>query len=163
MIPVLAHSHTTAVPDVHWTDRRRSLPAWDWYPGIHQSGSNYAGHRYTGSVFLQPPRHLLTYSAGSTGGSSTHQHKYGFQYGGYYRDIALEQNGNSGLLNYSNSSDFSLTGGGSSAGSYTAEINNGSESAMKTTSMSHYRMTANTSATSTLPPYLAVYVWKRVS
>ena len=104
-----------------------------------------------------------TYSAGSTGGSSTHQHKYGFQYGGYYRDIALEQNGNSGLLNYSNSSDFSLTGGGSSAGSYTAEINNGSESAMKTTSMSHYRMTANTSATSTLPPYLAVYVWKRVS
>ena len=104
-----------------------------------------------------------TYSAGSTGGSTTHQHKYGFQYGGYYRDVALESNGNCGLLNYSNSSDFSLTGGGSSAGSYTAEINNGSESAMKSTSMSHYRMTAKTRATSTLPPYLAVYVWKRVS
>ena len=141
-----------------------------YYPvgSVYISVNNTNPTTYFGGTWEQiKDRFLLccgsTYAAGSTGGSKTHQHKYGFQYGGFYRDIALEQNGNSGLLNYSNSSDFSLTGGGSSAGSYTAEINNGSESAMKSTSMSHYRMTANTSATSTLPPYLAVYVWKRVS
>lgn len=141
-----------------------------YYPvgSVYISVNNTNPTTYFGGTWEQiQDRFLLccgsTYAAGSTGGSTTHQHKYGFQYGGFYRDVALEQNGNSGLLNYSNSSDFSLTGGGSSAGSYTAEINNGSESAMKSTSMSHYRMTANTSATSTLPPYLAVYVWKRVS
>ena len=141
-----------------------------YYPvgSVYISVNNTNPSTYFGGSWEQIKDKFLlccgsTYSAGSTGGSTTHQHKYGFQYGGYYRDVALEQNGNSGLLNYSNSSDFSLTGGGSSAGSYTAEINNGSESSMKSTSMSHYRMTANTSATSTLPPYLAVYVWKRVS
>ena len=141
-----------------------------YYPigSIYISVNSTNPSTYFGGTWEQiKDRFLLccgsTYSAGSTGGSATHQHKYGFQYGGYYRDVALEQNGNCGLLNYSNASSFSITGGGESVSSYTAEINNGSESAMKSTSMSHYRMTANTSATSTLPPYLAVYVWKRVS
>lgn len=141
-----------------------------YYPigSIYISVNNTNPSTYFGGTWEQIKDKFLlccgsTYSAGSTGGSTTHQHKYGFQYGGFYRDVSLEQNGNTGLLNYSNASDFSLTGGGTSVGSYTAEINNGSESAMKSTSMTHYRMTANTSSTSNLPPYLAVYVWKRVS
>ena len=104
-----------------------------------------------------------TYTAGSTGGSTTHQHKYGFQYGGYYSSTSIESNANAGLLDYFDASSFSITGGGNLVASYTAQINNNATTSNKNISMEHHRIIANTSATSTLPPYITVYMWKRTA
>lgn len=102
-----------------------------------------------------------TYTAGGTGGSSIHSHQYGFQYGGYYRHVALEGNSNAGLLNYNSNNGFSVTGPGISQGSMSAPTQ--TTTAYEDKSFSHYRIVANTSYTSTLPPYLTVYAWKRVA
>lgn len=104
-----------------------------------------------------------TYSNGSTGGSQTHSHKYGFQYGGYYADTMLEGNGDAGLLNYSSNNSFSLTGGGTNIGGFSHNVNSNNTTASKSASAAHYRMIAQSEYISTLPPYLAVYMWKRVS
>ena len=103
-----------------------------------------------------------TYANGATGGSLNHTHNYGLQAGGYYRDIAIESNPYAGMLSYDTSGNITVSAATSYA-SYEAPINNGSESATKTTSMSHFRTIANTSYTSNLPPYIAVTVWKRTA
>lgn len=104
-----------------------------------------------------------SYSANSTGGSKTHSHKYGFQYGGYYADIMIESNSDAGLLNYSSSNSFSVTGGGTNIGGISHNVNSNNTSASKAVSAAHYRMIAQSEYVSTLPPYIAVYIWKRVS
>lgn len=104
-----------------------------------------------------------TYSNGSTGGSKTHSHKYGFQYGGFYADTMLEGNSDAGLLNYSSNNSYSPTGGGTNIGGITHGVNSNNTTASKDVSAAHYRMIAQSEYVSTLPPYLAVYVWKRVS
>ena len=102
---------------------------------------------------------------GKTGGNKTHQHLYGLQYGGYFRDTIIEGNSNAGLLNYSDSSNFSVTGGGTSVGSLSMAINGGTTSSYVSANVNvaHYRITANTSATSNLQPYITVYMWKRTA
>lgn len=104
-----------------------------------------------------------SYSAGAAGGSASHQHKYGFQYGGFYGEIALEQAANGGLLSYSTSNAISVTGGGSMQGSASFIVNGSTSSSNMSKTADYYRMTANTSYVSNMPPYLAVYMWKRVS
>ena len=103
-----------------------------------------------------------TYNNASTGGSINHTHNYGLQAGGYYRDIAIEQNPNAGCLAYDTAGNITVIPA-TTYESYEAPINNGSENANKTTSMSHFRTIANTSYDSTLPPYLAIYMWKRTA
>lgn len=103
------------------------------------------------------------YSVNSTGGSKTHSHKYGLQYGAYYGDVMLESNSDAGLLNYSSSNSISLTGEGSGVGSKSHNVNSGSSASTKSLSAAHYRMTAQSEYVSTLPPYIAVYIWRRVS
>lgn len=100
-----------------------------------------------------------TYAAGSTGGEATHTHKYGFQYGAYYGAISMEQDAQSGALQ---------DGTGNPVGSaYVAEsrsdVNNNAASAKKTLQTSHFKSIADTSSASNMPPYLAVYVWKRTA
>lgn len=100
-----------------------------------------------------------TYAAGSTGGEATHTHKYGFQYGAYYGAISMEQDAQSGALQ---------DGTGNPVGSaYVAEsrsdVNNNVAQAVKTLQMSHYKSIADTSSASNMPPYLAVYAWKRTA
>lgn len=99
---------------------------------------------------------------GKTGGMYDHTHVYGFQYGGYYRAIALEANTNSGLLNYDRTNNVTLSSE-TEIGSNTAEVNNNATNAWKTPSMTHYRMTACTSYATELPPYLTVAMWKRTA
>lgn len=100
-----------------------------------------------------------TYAAGSIGGEAAHTHKYGFQYGAYYGAISMEQDAQSGALQ---------GGTGTPVGSaYTADtnsdVNNNATSAKQTLRLSHYKSIADTSSASNMPPYLAVYTWKRTA
>lgn len=101
-----------------------------------------------------------TYPAGSTGGKASHNHKYALQFGGYYRDVALENNTNGGLVNYASDGTETVVMA-TSVGSFTAPINGNSANSNKDVSMGHYRSTANVSTTNHLPPYLSIYVYKR--
>lgn len=141
-----------------------------FYPvgSVYISVNNTNPSTYFGGTWEQIKDKFLlacgsTYSNGSTGGSKTHSHKYGMQYGAFYTDVMLESNSDAGLLNYSSSNSYSVTGGGSGIGSKNHNVNNNNDAASKSVSAAHYRMIAQSEYVSTLPPYLAVYVWKRVS
>lgn len=101
-----------------------------------------------------------TYTAGATGGSSTHSHQYGLQYGGFYYHTVLENDSSAGVLSWDTNGNLSL-GTTTTTGSATssAPSNSGSGS----TSMNHYRTIGDTSYTSNMPPYLSVYMWKRTA
>lgn len=104
-----------------------------------------------------------SYSAGSTGGQANHSHEYGLQYGGYYASVSLESNQNAGLLNYNNSNNISVYTGSLYAESVSQPINDSNTTAYKNVSCNSYRIKANSSYTSNLPPFLAVYMWKRTA
>ena len=100
-----------------------------------------------------------TYAAGSTGGEATHTHKYGFQFGAYYGSISMEQDAQSGALQ---------GGTGNPVGSVAitdikSNVNNNAAQSTKTLPTSHYKSIADTSSASNIPPYLAVYMWKRTA
>lgn len=103
-----------------------------------------------------------SHAAGTTGGAEKHNHKYGLQYGSYYRDISLELNSNAGLLNYDANGNASLTGG-VDIGKKDATVNSGSDAGSKTVNISHFKVEANTSTADNMPPYLSVYVWQRTA
>lgn len=102
------------------------------------------------------------YTAGSTGGKANHAHKYGLQYGGYYGDIALENDPNAGSLVYDANGNISVATAEKLSG-FSADVNGGSTKTRQTVTPTHYRSIGTTSTEDNLPPYLAVYVWKRVA
>lgn len=135
---------------------------------IYLSLNNTNPSTYFGGTWEQIQDRFLVgagnnYAVNSTGGSKTHSHKYGFQYGGYYADIMLEANNDAGLLNYSSSNSFSVTGGGTGIGGISHGVNSNNTTASKEVNAAHYRMIAQSEYVSTLPPYIAVYIWRRVS
>lgn len=140
------------------------------YPvgSIYISSSSTNPSSLFGGTWIQIKDRFLvgagnTYKLGDTGGSSTHQHSYGFQYGGYYRTISLESNTNAGLLDFSDSTNFTVTGSGTSLGNFEAPVNTTNSTEYSNLSMKHYQMIAKTSASSSLPPYMAVNIWKRTA
>lgn len=93
-----------------------------------------------------------------------HQHKYGMEYGGYFRLVSIEENPFAGLLDYSNENDFTLTGSGVNDGTtLEAPINNAAVKTFLDIDMTHYRIIAKTSKETMLPPYLSIYIWRRIS
>lgn len=100
-----------------------------------------------------------TYAAGTTGGSADHSHKYGFAFGAYYGEVSMENNGNAGSLKDGTGDPVGTEG----YGSFSHIVNNSTTNSSKDVSMSHYKSIADTSTTSNLPPYLAVYMWKRTA
>ena len=141
------------------------------YPvgSIYMSVNNTSPATLFGGTWVQIKDTFLlacgdTYANAATGGSAIHSHNYGLQYGGYYTDVSLEANTNAGLLNYSSNNSYSILNSTSSVATYTTAYNSGNTTATVSRSGSeHYRIIANTSYTSTLPPYLSVYVWKRTA
>lgn len=104
-----------------------------------------------------------TYSAGSVGGDTTHQHKYGFQYGAYYGETVLENDTNAGALVYDKNGNITLAAQTTDSVSKSAKTNGGTATSSYDASMYHYRTIGSTSYDSSMPPYLSVYMWKRVS
>jgi len=100
-----------------------------------------------------------TYKAGSTGGETTHAHKYGFQYATFYGSTIFESDSLSGVLQ---------GGTGSPVGSTSTEfgvvpVNENTAMNTKNASAAHFQSIADTSSASNMPPYLAVYMWKRTA
>lgn len=104
-----------------------------------------------------------TYSNASTGGDINHTHDYGLVFGAYYGSVGLENSTSSGLLTYDTNNNYSISTPSSNIGSADERYNSTIASSDSTKSCSHYRIIANTSYDSTLPPYLAVYMWKRTA
>lgn len=103
-----------------------------------------------------------SYSAGSTGGSSKHNHQYGFQYGAYCGQVLLEGDSRAGVLNYAANGSTSIPSQ-STVGDYSAVVNGGTEVSSSSKTSTHYKSVGNVSTSSSMPPYLSVYVWKRIS
>lgn len=106
-----------------------------------------------------------TYGAGTTGGSTTHRHRYGLHTWMYFGAIVehggatdfpiLPHSYDTGVSDWDNMHSYSATDG---------NINNnvaGSRKAVKG-ALGKW-VEGYTTDTSSLPPYLTVYVWKRVA
>lgn len=103
-----------------------------------------------------------TYKAGNTGGNTNHHHLYRVGWYGYYSAVSSSDTKLIGLYDYPNSKwNY---GSRDSGMDVTTEINSGLNKARSDiNSIASYSAGANTQDTSSLPPYLVVYVWKRVS
>ena len=103
-----------------------------------------------------------TYTNGSTGGSSTHTHKYGMTYLSYYDSFEFLGTTDTSLHNYTDSTKYTLPNH-QYIDQATHELNGGAATSTKTVTSDKRKVVANTSYTSTLPPYLAVCIWKRTA
>lgn len=102
------------------------------------------------------------YAAGSNGGSDNHNHVYGLKVYEYYNDSAFNPLGKlTGAINIDDGTIGKWTGGSNMMGYET--INSSSTTVTKSENVYHYENRANTSTTNNIPPYLAVYVWKRIA
>ena len=104
-----------------------------------------------------------TYPINTTGGSASHQHKYGLQYGAFWGAVSLENDPNAGLLNYSDGTNYTIINSSSKILEVATNANKSVDSGNKSLTVGHFKIIANTSATSSLPPYISVYMYKRVS
>ena len=104
------------------------------------------------------------YAANATGGSSTHSHLYGLKMGGYFGETALAESTNAGLVHYAANNATSIkTIKSGSTSSLDHTLNSSVTGSSTTKGCTTYTQTANASYASTLPPYLAVYIWKRTA
>ena len=103
-----------------------------------------------------------TYSAGGTGGAATHNHEYGLKVYEYYNMAAFNPKGTlTGAINIDDGSMGTWSGGSSMAGTETMNGGVTASAASAATNPHHYESRANTSTENNMPPYLAVYMWKR--
>lgn len=102
------------------------------------------------------------YSAGSTGGSTTHSHSYGIRYNSFYATFVGDDTTAIRTLTYNGTSE---TGYKDSiwVQDVSTKRNSGLSSGSTSTSSASYLNRATTSGNSNMPPYLAVYVWKRTA
>ena len=104
------------------------------------------------------------YEAGSTGGSTEHHHFYRIGYSPYYG--ALVGKDASAIMAY-NYPEGEWVSGASDSGMKTArgdtQRNSGISGSATTDSSSAYSVATNTQDTSSLPPYLAIYMYKKTA
>ena len=92
---------------------------------------------------------------GVTGGSTTHNHEYGIQAGGYFSVTGLVEQKNAGILNYDSSNATSIASF-SNIGDKTMSLNTSTAQSKNDVNAVFYESKANTSTTNTLPPYIVV-------
>lgn len=102
------------------------------------------------------------YSASPTGGSTTHSHSYGIRYNSFYATFVGDDTTAIRTLTYNGTSE---TGYKDSiwVQDVSTKRNSGLSSGSTSTSSASYLNRATTSGNSNMPPYLAVYVWKRTA
>ena len=103
-----------------------------------------------------------TYKSGATGGSASHHHLYRVGWYGYYDSISNSDTRLLGLYDYpSKSWKYGANDSGLATSSgYNSGLNAGTVSC---STIAKYSAATNTQDTNSLPPYLVVYAWKRVS
>ena len=101
----------------------------------------------------------------TTGGATSHSHLYGLNLGGFNAATLLAEQSNAGLIHYNSSNQTSVKTISTAIGNRTYSINKAAINYSSYTSETAAGKsgTANTSYVSTLPPYLAVYMWKRTA
>lgn len=99
------------------------------------------------------------YTAGNTGGKSMHQHPYKIGFRPYYGALTGNDTDAIMLYNYQNNSWTSGTRDNSIPESKV--INRGLTTSSNKTGSSKYSIEAYTENAFNIPPYLAVYMWKR--
>ena len=97
------------------------------------------------------------------GGTKTHTHHYGIRLGGYYSATTFEGNTGVGGLNYSDATNYTLSLSGNKGTVSNTVINNAAAGSTKTAGVARYDLEGNASYTSTLQPYITVYMYKRTA
>lgn len=87
-------------------------------------------------------------------GSATHSHKYGIQFGAYWREFIFESNPNAGMLNYNEDGTFEVSVPADISLGATIAYNSSTTATTKSASCAHQRSVANTEYISNLQPTL---------
>jgi hypothetical protein len=118
------------------------------------------------------------YAAGTTGGSATHTHTgpahthaYGARFGSYYGSIGTSDTSGGSFELWNGSASAWVTSKYGSTSTGTSKVNTGLAASSASKTVSRPYLTTNTSSSGTgktgsassLPPYLAVYMWKRTA
>ena len=102
-----------------------------------------------------------TYSNGDTGGAATHDHLYRVGYRPYYGSLVGNDNNAIMLYDYRNRSwNYGASDGGLPDSNSINKALTKSENAIKS---AEYSVMAHTDKADNMPPYLAVYMWKRIA
>ena len=154
------------------------------YPvgSIYMSTVNNSPENFLGGKWMQIEDTFLlaagsTYAAGATGGKATHTHEYGFVAGENYGFVSLFPPSNttnlttdykSGVLDSEGSpvgwtKRTEQTGGSSTDIDLTLKTNTSYNTGSNSIKQESYESKGETSSTSNMPPYLAVYMWKRTA
>lgn len=103
------------------------------------------------------------YAVNSMGGTLKHTHSYGFQYNAYYYATPFENATNAGIISY-DSANNEVIPSHVHTESDNITINSGALSAGKSvTGAYRYKQVGNVEYVDNLPPYIAVYMWKRTA
>ena len=140
-----------------------------YYPvgSIYLSVNNINPTNFFGGVWEQIKDTFLlacgdTYSNGATGGSATHQHLYKLGYNAYFRAFAGTDNELLQIYNYETNSWQNAVNDTSTH--FTQQRNSGlNAGSIQNFSATQKSVSGYTQNSSTLPPYLAVYMWKRTA
>lgn len=106
-----------------------------------------------------------SYTAGATGGETTHEHNWGLRYNLFYGGFMGRDNEVLRGLKYSGTSIADIVEG-VNTGDSKAMVSNtgvGSDYTTDTRNSAGYNLISNTSSASSLPPYLVAYMWYRTA
>lgn len=102
-----------------------------------------------------------TYAAGIAGGNAIHSHDYRLLYNAYYNGLTQDDKKIIQTFNYATSKVNSAI----AVGSESKVVGNSGVTASTTifNSVTKYQLDGATNTSSSMPPYIAYYVWRRIA
>lgn len=95
----------------------------------------------------------MSFTSNNTGGSYNHNHIYGIKVNEYYSDVS----------NFRVRKSDGSWQDGTKDGTGNAYFNKSCQSANKELNTNTYKIVSNTSNSSTMQPYITVYMWRRTA